>query len=139
MSKYNSKKVSYQWLVFDSNVEMDYYRLLETMLVKKEISWIVIQPEYILTPSFEKNWIKYRPVKYIADFEYLDKKWVKKVVDIKWMATAEAKMKRKLFNFFYRDIELLRLVKFKWEWVDYDLNEKRKSFNRREKKKIKLS
>ena len=109
--KYNAKKVTVDWHTFDSTVEADYYRDNKALIK-------AIQPKYTLQPEFSKNGKKFRPIAYVADFELYDGT----VVDIKWMATPEAMIKRKLFEYTHPDKELLWLsFSKKWGgWVEYD-------------------
>lgn len=134
MQKYKSKKKEYDWFMFDSMVECDYYKFLK----EKEELWlvknIIVQPKYLLQEKFIKNNKKNRAIWYIADFEVIYKKWNIIVVDIKWMATTEAKIKRKLFDYKFPDKELQWIVRYGWEFVQYDDNEKRKQKNKKEKK-----
>lgn len=131
MSKYNSKKVEYEWIKFDSKVEMEYYIYL---LSKYGIRDIKIHPSYILEDKFVSNdGEKIQAIKYIADFEVTDQWWFVWVIDIKWLATPLAKLKRKLFLCKHKDKSLSWIVKYKGERVDYFDNEKRKSHNKKTK------
>jgi hypothetical protein len=49
------------------------------------------------------------------------------------MATPEAKLKRKMLLYVKSYYTLLRLVKYKWERIDYFENEKRKRDNKKKK------
>ena len=129
MSKYNSKKVEYEWIKFDSKVEMEYYIYLKS---RDCIQDIKIQPSYILQNKFVTGaGEKIQAIKYIADFEIVSEWWLVDVVDIKWLATETAKLKRKLFLYEHPDKALSWIVKYKGERVDYFDNEKRKSHNKK--------
>lgn len=109
---------------FDSRVESDYYLYLKSL--GKEFT---LQPKYLLQEKFINNQGEnIRPIYYIADFAYDDI-----VVDIKGMPTQAAKLKRKLFMKKYPNLKLQWLVRYKWEWVDYFENEKRKKKAKKEK------
>ncbi len=115
MSKYKSKKIEIDGIRFDSKSEAQYY-------VDNKSIIELCQPSFVLQKWFEKNWKKYRPIHYIWDF--LLKDWT--VIDVKWLPTEWAKLKRKLFDYLYPNTTLRRVVKYKGERVDYDYNEKRK-------------
>ena len=104
MSKYNSKKITIDWITFDSQVEAQFYQEHKDQIAK-------VHPKYELIPSFVKDWVKYRATVLIADFELVN--W--DVIDIKWMATETAKLKRKMFNYKYPDVKL--------HWLCYGLCE----------------
>lgn len=123
-SKYGAVKKEVDGIKFDSTSEASYYMYLKE-------NWIehVRQPKYILQEWFIANdWSKIQPIYYIADFTYWET-----VVDIKGLPTSEAKMKRKMFMYKYPELTLKWLTKFKWEWVDYFENEKRKKENKKNK------
>lgn len=123
-SKYWAEKNTVDGIKFDSRVESDYYLYLKSL--GKEFT---LQPKYLLQEKFINNQGEnIRPIYYIADFAYDDI-----VVDIKGMPTQAAKLKRKLFMKKYPNLKLQWLVRYKWEWVDYFENEKRKRKNKREK------
>jgi len=123
-SKYWAEKNTVDGIKFDSKVESLYYLYLKEKGVKH-----TLQPKYILQDKFINNQGEsVRAIHYIADFAYDDI-----VVDIKGMPTQAAKLKRKLFMKKYPNLKLQWLVRYKWEWVDYFENEKRKRKNKREK------
>lgn len=123
-SKYGAVKKVVDWIKFDSKIESDYYLYLKEQWIEHER-----QKRYTLQEKFTtKDWQKFQPIYYVADFSY----W-HIVVDIKWMPTSEAKMKRKMFMYKYPELTLKRLVKFNWERVDYFENEKRKKINKNNK------
>jgi len=123
MSKYNSKKIIIDDYRFDSKVEWDYYLYLKWLWIRFEL-----QPKYILQDKF-KFWNEnIRAIYYVADFSYWNT-----VIDIKWFPSSDAKLKRKLFMYKYPNLELQRLVRYRWERVNYFDNEKRKKANKRGK------
>lgn len=124
-SKYGAKKTVVDWIKFDSRSEADYYMYLK--LNDKEH---VRQPKYLLQEWFVANdWTKIQPINYIADFAYDNV-----VVDIKGLPTEWAKLKRKMFLYRYPELKLKWLVRYKWEWINYFENEKRKKENKKAKK-----
>jgi len=120
MTKYNSKKVVYDWYIFDSTIESKYYSEFKDHIKK-------VHPRYELQSKYEIRWQKIRSIEYEWDF-LLEIDWNKYVVDIKWMATSEAKLKRKMFMYKYPEIQLLWFVwcKKRWWRIDYFKNEKLK-------------
>lgn len=72
-----------------------------------EIKDLELQPRFELQPSFKKNNKTYRKTEYIADFKYFDTKSNKLVVeDVKGIETEVFKIKRKLFEYKYPELEL---------------------------------
>ena len=127
MSKYWNKKVDYNSMKFDSIVEKDYYIYLSN---NSDIELFTMQPKYLLQPSFKNYYGKIQDIEYKADFYVKYKDWTEYVIDIKWMATPNAKLKRKMFMYKYPEKILQWLVRYKWERVDYFNNEKRKRDNK---------
>ena len=111
MSKYNNKKTTIDDIVFDSKNEALYYEALKDMKAKGLIKDFELQPEFILQEGFEKDEKKYRAIKYTADFRVLTNNDSSYIVDVKGMLTTEFKIKMKLFNYKYPDIELRLLCK----------------------------
>jgi hypothetical protein len=134
MSKYNSKSVMVEGVKFDSKLEWEYYSRLLDLQRQGDITTIRIHPVYILQPKFEVGETKIRAIHYEADFEVTyHNGWVH-IIDIKWIATAEAKLKRKIFLYQYQWVCLDWIVKYGWQRVDYWDNEARKRNNKKSKK-----
>ena len=101
MSKYKNKKVVYKDMRFDSKKEYLRYIVLEEMQRKREIDGLQRQVPFVLVPSFQLNNIKYKGIKYIADFVY--KKDGKIVVeDVKGIRTDVYKIKKKLMAYIHK-------------------------------------
>ena len=109
MSKYKNKKVQIDMYVFDSIAESRRYKELALLEKAGEIENLQLQPKFLLQDSFKKNGKTYRKIEYIADFMYEEKGKVI-VEDVKGMETKEFKIKRKLFEYKYPDLEL-KLIK----------------------------
>ena len=123
-NKYNNKKTTIDDIVFDSKDEALYYQALKDMKAKGLIKDFELQPEFILQEGFEKDEKKYRAIKYTADFRVLTNNDSSYIVDVKGMLTTEFKIKMKLFNYKYPDIELRlisRSVKYgnEYGFIDY--------------------
>lgn len=126
-NKYLNKKVEAYWLKFDSKVESEFYEYLLSLKAKE----IKVHPTYLLQEKFSTSSWNIMAITYKADFEVQFDNWELRVVDIKWLATEVAKIKRKLFMKKYPDMDLKRLVKYNGNFVDYFENEKRKQENRK--------
>ena len=114
-NKYNNKKTVIDGITFDSKDESLYYQALKNMKANGLIKDFELQPKFILQESFVKDGKKYRAIHYIADFKVINNDGSFYIVDIKGILTTEFKIKMKLFNYKYRDIELKlisRSVKF---------------------------
>lgn len=136
MSKYNVGTVAsrtYDGIVFDSAAEMRYYR--DIVLPGAASGRIVdyeLQKAYVLIPKFKRGEYSIRSIQYVCDFylQYADGHT--EVIDVKGMATPEAKMKRKMFLYFYPDVELKWVVYVKkyGGWIGYDEYQKLKKGKR---------
>ncbi|MGN1269370.1 MAG: DUF1064 domain-containing protein [Clostridia bacterium] len=109
MNKYRNKKVIVDGIKFDSIKEKNRYIELKLLEKAGKIKNLQLQPKFLLQESFKKNGKIYRKIEYIADFMYTEND--KTIVeDIKGMETKEFKIKRKLFEYKYPDLEL-KLIK----------------------------
>ncbi|MBO8161310.1 MAG: DUF1064 domain-containing protein [Thermosipho sp. (in: Bacteria)] len=103
INKLNNKE---DWIKFDSMLEAEYFKKL--LLLKKagEIIDIELQPKFELQPAFEKNGKKYRAINYYADFKVTYKDGHVEIIDIKGNVTKEFAIKRKMFEYRYKDLTL---------------------------------
>ena len=140
-SKYNvdkdTAKRTYNNIVFDSVLEMKYYR--DVILPNVEsglIKYYELQKEYELQPKFTHNGKTVLPIKYVADFyiEYTDGH--KEVIDTKGLPDSVALLKRKLYWYHYPDIDYkwITYVKKYGGWLDYDTVKKLRSQEKKNKK-----
>ena len=105
MNKYRNKKVIVDDYVFDSIQESKRYKELKLLLRAKQISNLELQPHFLLQESFKKNGKTYRKIEYIADFKYIENgKTI--IEDVKGIQTDVFKLKHKLFEKIYPDLEL---------------------------------
>jgi len=132
-SKYKAKKINVDWIDFDSKAESLYYIHCKEMKKNGVIEDFKLQPKFLLQEKFEKDGKNHRAINYIADFLLKYPSWEIKVIDVKWMPTQMAKIKRKMFDYKYRNITLSWVVLYKWEFYSYEENEKRKRNNRKNK------
>ena len=104
-SKYKNKKTQIDMYVFDSTKEAKRYRELKLLEMAGEISNLELQPRFLLQESFRKNGKTYRKIEYVADFKYIENgKTI--VEDVKGLQTDVFKIKHKLFEKKYPELEL---------------------------------
>lgn len=151
------KKTIIDGITFDSKMESDFYVYLKAEQKAGRVLSFEMQPEFILqerfiivegksisdsNPDFDKLKRKYkapinRAIKYIADFlvVYADKST--KVIDVKGIKTADFKIKEKMFNFKYPDMNFECVI---WDgpskaWLEYSEYEKAKKARKKKKSK----
>lgn len=117
MSKYKSQKITIDNHKFDSKVEADYYLFVKDLKEKGYIASIELQPKFLLQEKFTKGKKKYRDMFYIADFLLTFSNGRQVIIDIKGLPTEVAILKRKLFDYRYKDLRLIWLKKKKKRWV----------------------
>ena len=106
-SKYKNKKVVYDGIKFDSQKEKNHYIGLKMLLKAGIIKDLELQKTFELQPSFKKNGKTYRKITYKADFCYFNNKVDKYIVeDVKGFKTEVYKLKKKIFEYVYKDYEL---------------------------------
>ena len=110
MNKYRNKKVIIDGIPFDSQKEG--YRYKELRLLERAglIKDLKLQTKFELQPSFKKNNKTIRAITYKADFDYLTKDGRHIVEDVKGIETEVFKLKRKMFEYKYKDLEI-KIVK----------------------------
>ena len=109
MNKYRNKKVIVDDYIFDSIQESRRYKELKLLLKAGKISNLELQPHFLLQDKFKKNGKIYRKIAYIADFKYTEND--KTIVeDVKGIQTDVFKLKHKIFEKLYPDLEL-RIIK----------------------------
>lgn len=105
MNKYRNKKIQVDMYVFDSIAESKRYKELKLLERAGEISELELQPKFLLQEGFKKNGKTYRKIEYTADFMYIEKgKMI--VEDVKGIQTDVFKLKHKLFEQKYPELEL---------------------------------
>ena len=103
--KYKNKKTQVDMYVFDSIAESRRYKELALLERVGEIKKLQLQPRFLLQESFKKNGKTYRKIEYIADFMYEENGKVI-VEDVKGIQTDVFKLKHKLFEKKYPELEL---------------------------------
>lgn len=111
MNKYRNKRVQIDMYVFDSIAESKRYKELALLQQLGKITELQLQPKFLLQESFRKNGKTYRKIEYIADFQYEENGKIV-VEDVKGKETEVFKLKRKLFEYKYRGLEL-KIIKMK--------------------------
>lgn len=108
--KYNNRITLVDGINFDSKREAEYYK--ELLLLKKvgEIKEIELQPKFTLLKGFKKNGVTHRAITYKADFRVTYQDNTISIIDVKGVETEVFKIKRKLFEHLYPDLEL-KIVK----------------------------
>ncbi len=106
--KYGNRKVVVNNIRFDSKAEAERYLQLLALQNAGTISELVLQPEFVLVPAFTKNGKRYRKITYLADFKYKlgDDTYVE---DVKGFKTEVYRIKKKLFEYKYPELELLEV------------------------------
>ena len=113
VSKYHAKKTEYKGVVYDSKWEAEKAYELDMLQRAGKIKNLQRQVRFILQDGFVNNkGEKIRPISYIADFVY-EKDDKKIVMDTKSPATrtAEYRIKKKLFEYRYKDYIFLECFK----------------------------
>lgn len=106
------EKRTYNDIVFDSILEMRYYR--DVVLPKVESGEIVdceLQKPYELQPKFIKNGKTVQAIKYVSDFVITYANGHVEIIDTKGMPDSVAKIKRKMFWYLYPDSD--------YKWLSY--------------------
>ncbi|MGF9893292.1 DUF1064 domain-containing protein [Priestia megaterium] len=118
-SKYNNKKTKIGNVIFDSIAEAEYYKLLRN---QKEdplhpLLDFELQPEFLLIPSYKRlgdgkdNKTKtIRKTSYKADFRAIYNGY-EEVLDVKGVETDVFKIKRKLLEYKYPEINFYLVKK----------------------------
>jgi hypothetical protein len=97
--------------VFDSKAEMHRYLFLRDLERRGVIKDLELQPEYVLIPGFSSSKHgKQRPVRYYADFRYLEIKTGRRIVeDVKGCITDSYRIKRTLLLWRYPDVDFVEV------------------------------
>ena len=107
MSKYHSRKTTVDGITFDSKAEAARYGELKLLQRAGLIRDLTLQPEFELIPQYKKNGRTVRRTTYRADFSYYDAASGQFIVeDVKGVKTDLYRLKKKLLEFRYPDIEI---------------------------------
>lgn len=125
-------------IVFDSELEMKYYRDVVLPGVESgRIKYYELQKPYELQPKFVHDDKIVQPIKYVADFyiEYADGS--SEVIDTKGIPDSTAIVKRKMFWYVYPDVKYIWITwsKIDGGWCDYEYVKQQRNLRRKNKKK----
>lgn len=110
MNKYKNTKIVVDNIKFDSNLEATRYKELKLLERVGTITDLELQPRFLLQDSFKKNGRTFRKIEYVADFKYIENgKTI--VEDVKGLQTDVFKLKHKLFEKRYPELEL-KIIKW---------------------------
>ena len=111
-NKYGNKKVkTNNGEKLDSELEYARYCELKILERAKEIKNLRRQVSFELQPSYRKNNKIIRAIYYKADFVYFDKNGKMIVEDTKGYKTEEYKIKKKIFEYKYPELEIKEIRK----------------------------
>lgn len=128
---------TYNGIVFDSILEMRYYRDVLCPLEKSgDIVSCELQKPYELQPKFVHDKKMVQPIQYVADFFVRYKDGREEVIDTKGCPDQVAFLKRKLFWYKYPDAvyKWVSYSKIDGGWCDYEYIKKQRSERKRKKK-----
>ena len=132
----NTEKRTYNGIVFDSILEMKYYRdVLLPKVESGEVINYVLQKPYELQPKFVHNGKTIRRIQYVADFYIAYKDGSEEVIDTKGYGDQVAILKRKIFWYHYPDVDYkwVTYVKKYGGWIDYEEYKKLKKIDKAKK------
>ena len=125
---------------FDSEMESKYYLYIKMLKEKGIVKEFILQPKFLLKEKFiiidgeringsDKDFNrlkrKYKAktieaIIYKSDFDILYADGHREIVDVKGLATADFKIKMKMFTYKYPDLHLRLLTLYKGTWIDYN-------------------
>lgn len=110
---------TYDGIGFDSKAEMEYYRdVVLPLAAAGEIVQYELQKSFVLQPGFRHDGKAVRAITYVCDFYLIYNDGRSEVIDVKGMATPEAKLKRKMFLYKYPEENLLWVKKSGKHWKE---------------------
>lgn len=106
-NKYSNKKIIVDGLDFDSKLEAERWKELNILQKAGKIKDLRRQISFELQPKYKKNDKTIQSINYIADFVYYDLNKKKIIVeDTKGYKTEIYKLKKKIFEYKYPDLEI---------------------------------
>lgn len=106
-NKYHNEIIEVDGEKIDSKKEYERYKELKLLENQGIIKDLRRQVRFELQPSYKKNGKLVRGIYYIADFVYIDTfKGQKIVEDTKGYRTEIYKLKKKIFEYVYKDLEI---------------------------------
>ncbi len=135
-SKYGSKKCEIDGEMFDSIMEGKFYVYIKEQKRIGKIKSFEIHPVFPLLESFPKYGKVIRSITYISDFRVMYADGSEIIYDVKGRETADFKIKKKLFDFKYRNL-ILKCVQYRVkedDWIDIHEREKENKKKKKTKK-----
>jgi hypothetical protein len=138
----NPTKRTYEDIVYDSEMEMRFYRdWLLPKVASGEIISYQKQVTYILQDKFTYQGKTILPITYVADFVCEFNDGSKNVIDTKGYADSTAQLKKKMFKFRYPDLNYLWIT---WSacdggWIKNEDLKKARAKRKKEKHKKKTA
>ena len=129
-------------VIFDSVLEMKYYRDVLCPLVKSgDVVSYELQKPYELQPKFTHNNKTVQPIKYVADFFIVYKDGHEEVIDTKGCPDSTAILKRKLFWYHFPtvDYKWICYSKIDGGWCEYEYVKKQRAERKKQKQNKKGS
>ena len=134
----DKSKRTYNEIVFDSVLEMKYYRdIICPQVESGNVIKYELQKPYELQPKFIHNGKTVQPIKYVADFFVVYKDGREEVIDTKGYPDSVAILKRKLFWHQYPDVNYkwITYVKKFGGWIEYEEYKKLKQKEKKQKER----
>lgn len=126
-SKFNvdkdKSKRTHNGIVFDSVLEMKYYRdVLCPAVESGDVVSYELQKPYELQPKFRHDEKSVKSIKYVADFFIVYKDGHEEVIDTKGCPDSVALLKRKLFWYKFPEVDYkwVTWVKKFGGWIEYE-------------------
>lgn len=139
-SKFNvdkdKSKRTHNGIVFDSVLEMKYYRdVLCPAVESGDVVSYELQKPYELQPKFRHDEKSVQSIKYVADFFIVYKDGHEEIIDTKGCPDSVALLKRKLFWYKFPDVDYkwVTWVKKFGGWIDYEEYKRLKREEKRSK------
>ena len=133
----DTEKRTCDGIVFDSVLEMKFYRDILCPLVKSgDVVQFELQKPYELQPKFSHNGKTVKAITYVADFFIVYSDGTSVVIDTKGCPDSVAFLKRKLFWYHYPDIDYRWVCYSKIDggWCEYEFVKKQRAERRKSKR-----
>lgn len=133
----DTSKRTYDGIIFDSILEMKYYRDVLCPLVESgDVVRFELQKPYELQPKFRHNDKNVNTITYVADFFIVYKDGAEVVIDTKGCPDSVAIIKRKLFWYKYPDVDYRWVCwsKIDGGWCSYEYIKKKRAERKKEKR-----
>lgn len=109
MHKYNAKKTVVDGITFDSKKEAKFYVTLKKLKEDGFVTEFVMQPVYILQEGYKRGKRSIQPITYKADFLVTYADGTIQIVDCKGVKTEVYRIKKKIFEYRYPDLEIVEV------------------------------